>query len=183
MRGQCAACVGVGVCVPAAAPFTFAVWLHDKGRGLGWGLSLRGVITWSWAGAARGAAAEQAPVLRTGRPCVRNMRSASVSGWHRSTCVSGARAAVPGLHRGRACASGGLSHTRTYLVVAILLLSRRVGSATPGLALVHNQHMPGPHAICLYAARQACATFVLERSVDRLCSLSDVVKGAAFLVV
>ena len=36
-RGQCAACVGVGVCVPAAAPFAFAVWLHDEGRGRGRG--------------------------------------------------------------------------------------------------------------------------------------------------
>ena len=90
----------------------------------------------SWAGNARGAAAELAPGLRSLQPLraqfVRPQRFALQRTYFLEPEELYLSSAVVRLARRKA------SHTCIYLAVAILLLSRRVGSAARSFTLVHK---------------------------------------------
>lgn len=140
-----------------------AVWADDEGRG--WERALNLGRVFSRAGRAMRMAPPTSRRQCCALCCPACATRASPASGTTAHVFSGARTALLELQRGHACASQGSPYT--YLPGCCnSLLSRRVGRAAPGLAILHIQHMPGPHAICLHVARRACATFALERSVD-----------------
>ena len=122
-------------------------------------------------------------MLRTWRPCVRNMRSTNISSWHRSTCVSGARAAVHGLHRGHACASEGSPiRVPTW---SLQFFCCRAGWAVPPQAwplFITNTCLDPMQFVYMPHGRLVQRLCRSGLSIVLVFSLFDVVKGAAFLV-